>query len=370
MSSAPVRNRPTRSLPSVGRLARGAAWTALFAVLAAGAGGLLGQAWHAPGSPARAELTYAADAALTEQLDDATDRLAEVAADVERLADEAKTALAETASSDATRLQEALQRGGQAATRIDAATVGLRTALAGMPGLEPDATLRYSNAVLVRRSAIATAVEAASSLTVHWRQVAARASEAANLTTQIALHDQTVLDAAARGRARAYEEAVAILDEAILVVAEIQSLRERLIAGAEETVLDEWIARNSAYDLALQRVYAALLDSGGRITPGVQAARREEQIALANLPPDRRTIIVIVSEVTRGGLTQAVIAIEDARARIEEALAEAALAAAPSPTLAPGASAVPTAAPSVPPSAPPASAQAPAPASAASAHQP
>jgi hypothetical protein len=47
-------------------------------------------------------------------------------------------------------------------------------------------------------------------------------------------------------------------------------------------------------------------------------------VAFAQLPPDRRTIIVIVSEVTRGGLTQAVLAIEDARGRIDDALAEAA----------------------------------------------
>jgi hypothetical protein len=47
-------------------------------------------------------------------------------------------------------------------------------------------------------------------------------------------------------------------------------------------------------------------------------------VAYAQLPPDRRTIIVIVSEVTRGGLTQAVLAIEDAHGRIENALAEAA----------------------------------------------
>ena len=40
------------------------------------------------------------------------------------------------------------------------------------------------------------------------------------------------------------------------------------------------------------------------------------------LPPDRRTIIVIVAEVARGGLTQAVLAIEEANGHIDDALAE------------------------------------------------
>ncbi len=55
----------------------------------------------------------------------------------------------------------------------------------------------------------------------------------------------------------------------------------------------------------------------------MQQARIAERRAYDRLPPDRRTIIVIVSEVTRGGLTDAVIAIEDARGSIDDALAGA-----------------------------------------------
>jgi hypothetical protein len=62
---------------------------------------------------------------------------------------------------------------------------------------------------------------------------------------------------------------------------------------------------------------------GWPATIEVQAARREERIAFEQLPPDRRTIIVIVAEVARGGLTEAVIAIEEAHGRLDAALAEA-----------------------------------------------
>jgi tetratricopeptide (TPR) repeat protein len=314
----------TRIQQALGRATRAVTWTVVLAVLAAGGAGLVGQAWHAPGSPARAELTHAGDAALDARLDDATARLTEIAVEVERLADEAKIALEEVASSDPTRLRESLQRGGQAASTIDIETRELRDALADLPGDGPAAVLEYSNATLVRRSAILAAIDAALSLAAQWRQVAARVDEVANLTALIAQHDTTVLDAAARGRERAYREATAILDQALLVVADVQSARARLIAGSEQTVLDEWIQRNGDYDRALRALYEALERSGGQVTVEVQSARRGEQVAFAQLPPDRRTIIVIVSEVTRGGLTQAVVAIEDAHGRIEDALAEAA----------------------------------------------
>ena len=62
------------------------------------------------------------------------------------------------------------------------------------------------------------------------------------------------------------------------------------------------------------------------------AARRAERAAFEQLPPDRRTIIVIVAEVARGGLTQAVLAIEDAHGRIDDALAEAGAAPTGSPS--------------------------------------
>ena len=96
--------------------------------------------------------------------------------------------------------------------------------------------------------------------------------------------------------------------------------------SAEGTVLDEWIIRSRNYDTALRNLYLALIDCScpnGPWTVEVQFADRDEKLAREQLPPDRRTIIVIVSEVTAGGLTEAVLAIDDSRGLIEDALAEA-----------------------------------------------
>ncbi|MEA2673642.1 MAG: hypothetical protein QOI92_834, partial [Chloroflexota bacterium] len=93
-----------------------------------------------------------------------------------------------------------------------------------------------------------------------------------------------------------------------------------LITGSSATVLDEWIQRTSNYDKALQALYVALDKSHGVVTLDVQSKRRDEQAAFSQLPPDRRTIVVIVSEVARGGLTEAIVAIDDAHAQIDDAL--------------------------------------------------
>jgi hypothetical protein len=318
MSSAPA-----RTLPSLGRALRGIAWTALFAVLAAGAAGLIAQASHTPGTPARADLTAEGDALLNARLDQATSRLEGIAGSVDGLADTAKTALEEITGADQTKVQDSLAHGDELAASITTDTRALQAALAGLPGDESDADLRYSNDTLVRRAAVLAALDATAGLQANWEQVTAHALEASRVSQLIAQHDQVVLDAAAKGRSREYANAAATLHEAILTVASVLEQRTKLIADTGRTVLDEWIERNRDYDVALQALYVALDQSGGTVTVKVQAARRAERAAFDQLPPDRRTIIVIIAEIARGGLTQAVLAIEDARGRLEDALAEA-----------------------------------------------
>ena len=312
----------SRTLRTLGRILRGVIWTVLFAVLAASGAGLVDGSWHAPGSPARAELTWAGDSTLDRRLDAATVELQRIAEDVEQLADQAKTALSEVASIDPSRLHAALESGTEIAAAIERATFDLQQSLRGLPGDGPLAAIEYSNPTLVRRAAILAATDAASTLAGLWSQVTARSADAAKLRALIATHDTTVLNAAAKGVDGDFKDAALTLDAAIVTVADIKALRLRLIAGTEPTVLDEWVERNLGYDVALKRLYAALVKSKGKITLAVQSARREERAAFEQLPPDRRTILVIIAEVARGGLTQAVLAIDEVSSRIDDALAE------------------------------------------------
>lgn len=316
MSSAPV-----RTTSSLGRAVGGVLWGVLLAVLAASAAGLAGLAWHPPGSPSRAELTYAGDAVLGARLDAAKVDLEQIAADVERLAIEAKTALETVSSADPKLLVATLERGDAIAAAIEARSASLRVATADLPGTEPDAAMRYSNPILVSRAAILAAIDASSGLAGSWQTVAARARDTARLTALITQHDTTVVNAIQHGLNSNYKDAVDTIDEALAVMDTIKGLRARLVAG-DDTILDEWIERTGNYDQALQHLYGALVKSKGRVTIEVQSARREERVAFEQLPPDRRTILVIIGEVTRNGLIQAVVAIDEAYGRLDEALVE------------------------------------------------
>ncbi|HJP89995.1 MAG TPA: hypothetical protein VJ850_13250 [Candidatus Limnocylindrales bacterium] len=318
MSSAPA-----GPVPILLRLARGLAWTILLALLAVSGAGLLGQTFHAPGGPARAELTWVGDTAIDARLDVAAQQLEAIAGDITNLAADAKTALSEVASTDPSRLRAALEDGGAIATRIDEQAKALRTSLVGLPGDGPTAAIEYSNPTLVRRAAILAAIDAAAGVANQWQSVTGRAVDAAEVTSLISQHDQTVLSAAQLGVSQKYKDAIPILDQALDTVDQIQDLRVRLIASTDRTVLDEWIDRDRTYDKALQALYAALVKSKGKVDLVVQDKKRDVDNAFNALPPDRRTIIVIVSEVARGGLTQAVLAIEDAHGRIDDALSGA-----------------------------------------------
>jgi hypothetical protein len=311
-----------RLIPRLRAAVRALGWGIVAAIMAVAAAGLVGQLWHPAGGPARAELTWLGDLELTAALEGTETGVLDVAAEVDRLAEEARIALAAAASSDLELLAESLSRGTAKAAAIESAVVALRQDLRSLPGDEPDAALHYRNSVVVRRAALLAAIDAAGGLPGHWGAVTSRSSDVVELLGLIDAHDQRVLAAAAEGRAGRYRRATTVLEEALGVLTAIEELRAKLVSGLEPTILDEWVDRNRTYDRALSALYEALRESRGRTTVAVQSAAREERIAREGLPADRRAIVVIVSEVARGGLNQAVLAIEETRGRIDAALAD------------------------------------------------
>ncbi len=88
-------------------------------------------------------------------------------------------------------------------------------------------------------------------------------------------------------------------------------------------ILSQWIDRNAAFDSAVRKIWTLLAKSKGKITTAnrkaVETAFAEFRTAQAALPPDSRALIVIMADVARGGLNQAVIGIEEARGRLSAA---------------------------------------------------
>lgn len=309
-----------RIAPGLGRLARTIGWLAIAAALALGGAGLVGQLSHPPGDARREELTYTADTAMKVRLDAISSQLADVASLIDGLSGDAKASLEAVASGDGTALQEALDRGTGRARTAEASVDSIRASLAGLPGDGPAAAALYGNATLVRRAALLAALDSVTGLGGLWDSVTAKARDAATLTLAIRDHDAAVAGAAALGVKAEYAAAIAQLGQAATLLGQIVQLRKDIVTSTDQTVLDDWIARHDRYDRALLALYQALKASNGQRNPTVDAAYREENLARDQLPADNRQIVVIVAEVSSSGLTQAVLAIESARGRIDEAL--------------------------------------------------
>ena len=88
----------------------------------------------------------------------------------------------------------------------------------------------------------------------------------------------------------------------------------------DESTLDQWIERNAAYDKALSGLYDALDKVGGKVTNKVRKAIATEKAARAQLPPDTRGLVIIMGSIAEGGLNGAVVTIEEAKAKLADAL--------------------------------------------------
>ncbi|TAL07751.1 MAG: hypothetical protein EPO00_08550 [Chloroflexota bacterium] len=312
--------KPRRLLRAAIRLAIRGAFGVLVLAIAIGSAGIVALWSHPPGTEARAELTWAGDTKLGASLDAAQSDLTAIAADTDRLAVLARGAIGSLTADDQAPFGEALSQGTTVANAIEADSAALRQTLADLPGAEPTDALAYGADLLARRSDLIAALDATQGLGRSWVTLTGISLEASTLISLLAAHDSTVAAAAAQGRATDYVGALATLDSAIARLDDALTIRNRLANTTDVETLDDWMGRNRVYDQALIALYSALRGSGGVIDDAVRAAFREESRARADLPPDTRGLVVILADIGRGGLNQAVIAIDQARARLSLAL--------------------------------------------------
>lgn len=296
-------------------------WLACAVAIAAGSAGIVAATSLPAGSGARPELTWAADEAVRPGLAAAVDDLTALQADIEGLGRAGRGALAALAQGDSAAVAVAVSDGTTRIARIDAATAALGGQLADLPGLGPGMEARLGPDVRAEDAAIVAALETTSSLGQSWAVLTAGSAAADRLTTLLARHDQLAAEAVRTGSTGSYGKALATVDRASEALDGASDLRDAVANTADVSMLDEWIARNRAIDTALRALYGALAASKGTVTPDVRAALTAERAAQADLPPDTRGLVVIMSDISRGGLNQAVIAIEDARGRLAAALA-------------------------------------------------
>lgn len=303
------------------RLIGGLVWLVMIVVIAMGAAGIVTGMDRTPGTAARADLTAAGDAEVTPLLDAARDDLTGLADQVEALGTQARGALAALNSSDGTLGQTAIAEGDRLVADVVVRTAALRRELAAVPYVgTPEAGLTVSDRVVARHAALVAALDATDGLDVAWARLTVGSVAATRMSALLAEHDRLVGLAAGRGRLAKYTDAIKLLDQAEARIGDARVLRDQLVATVEVSVLDQWLDRDAAYDVALRNLYKAIAKVGKKVTAATRAAVKAEAQARARLPADGRGLVVIMADIGRGGMNGAVIAIEEARAKLADAL--------------------------------------------------
>ena len=307
-------------------------WLIAVVVIALGASGLVAATEAETGRAEQARLTYTGDATLTPALDAAEADLAALAGDVDALGIQARRALAASVASDTDAVDAAVAVGDKLLVKITTDSGAIAAELGGMPFVsKPDAPLYVSPALLDRHARLASALKTTDGLQAAWDRLTVSATAAGRLSEQLAKHDALVAKAASQGREAKYSKAIATLKDATKIIAATKTFRDRLANTVDVTVLDQWLARNDAYDGALSNLYGALDTVGGKVTSKVRKAITAEKAARAQLPPDARGLVIIMSDIAQGGLNGAVVAIEEAKAALSHSLEPVAPEASPAP---------------------------------------
>ena len=311
-------------------------WFLVIVVIALGAAGLVTGFDQAPGALGRPELTAANDARVTPMLDAAEADLRALADQVEALGIQARGALAALNGADPATGDAAIAEGDRLVADVTRRTTDIRRELAAVPFVgTPEAGLKVSAPIVARHTALVAALDATAGLDVAWLRLSVGSVAASKMSRLLAEHDRLIGQAAERGRLAKYADAMKLITQAEAQLASARTLRDQLANTVDVSVLDEWVARNAAYDVALRNLYDAISKVGKTVTAATRAAVKAEAAARARLPPDTRGLVVIMADIGRGGMNGAVIAVEEARAKLADALEAGTASPSPEPDASP-----------------------------------
>jgi len=312
------------------------AWLAIVVVIALGAAGIVTGMDRAPSESGPAAASFDGDPEVTARLDTVSADLADLDDQVDALGTHARNALAALNGADPDTAETEIAAGDTLVGDIVQRTAAIRSKLAAVPFVgTADAGLHLSDGVLDRHAALEAALAATDGLDAAWARLSISAIAASKMSQLLAAHDQLMGQAADKGRIAKYADADKLIAQAGAQLTTAKSVRDDLAKTVDVTVLDEWIRRNANYDTALRNLYKAIAKVGRTVTPAVRNAVKAEKAARAELPPDNKALVVIMADIGRGGMNQAVIGIEEARATLSDAIDQAG---APSPSDIPGAS--------------------------------
>jgi len=317
---------PSRALRNAARVG----WLIGALVLSLGSAGLVGAMSRSPGDGSRPELTWAADQAVGPGLAAASTDLTNLTGEVDQLGQAGRDAIADLVNRDTTQLNATIAGGTTAVNKIVADSTAIRVKLLTLPGIATADETAIGAAQRQRYDAITVALSTTAGLQTSWVELTTGSAVATALTKDLADHDTFAGQAIKLGSTAKYADARAALVKAQAALASASTRRDALANTVDVTILTEWIDRNSAFDTAAMTLYKLLQASPRKVTPAIRAAFASLKVAQQNLPPDTRGLELILDDLARGGLNQAVIAIEDAKAALATAVALIADASTPS----------------------------------------
>ncbi len=297
----------------------GALWLVAAVAISLGAAGIVtGMA-----GSGTAAATARGDATVHAHLDTVEGELRTLATDVDALGVQARGALAALVGNDPETAATTLAAGDGLLAEITTSSDAIRSALAAVPLVDTvEGRYLVSDAPWRRIERLHAAVDATAEIETAWASLSEGSVAASRLSTLLADHDAAVLAAAEHGRAARYDDARSALAGADAAIEAARALRDELARSIDVTTLDAWLDRNAAYDVALRGLYDAVAAADGGVDAAVRRAAAAEAEAKSRLPGDSRGLILIMSEIGRGGINSAVIAIEQARGDLAAALAE------------------------------------------------
>jgi hypothetical protein len=296
------------------------AWLLIVAVIAIGAAGLVAAMAHQPGTPSRAELTLDGDQAVAPKLATIQAELVDLSTDVKRLGELGRGALGALVAVDPATLDAAVADGQSLARAIEDRSGAIREQIALLPDTGPTEELSWSPETRAQRDVALQATATTAGLESLWTRLAFGAVTANRLTTLLVDHDKIAGGAAALGRKTNYAAGLKELTKADKIIADARALRDALKNTVDVSTLTQWLDRNAEYDAALRRLFQAVIDSKGKVTTELRAAALAERKAHDLLPANTSGLVIILAEIGRGGLNQAVIGIEEARGQLQAAV--------------------------------------------------
>jgi hypothetical protein len=317
--------RPTlsRAADTTRQAALAIAWLLAVAIIALGAAGIVaGMDTPRADGGDRTGRSARGDATVDAALDGIEAELRALAGDIDALGGQGRVILASLTANDIETATAASARGTELVAAIDARAASIRDALDAVPLVgTPAAAYEISPASVDRHAAYRGALDTTTGIGGAWTGLTVGSLSASRMSQLLAAHDAAVAAAAEAGRDADYDAALARLDEADSAIAEAKTMRDRLAATVDVTTLDEWLDRSGDYDAALRRLYVAVERAGGRVTSAVRSAMREESRAKSRLPPDTRSLVLIMSDIGQGGMNDSAAAIQTAHDDLLEAIA-------------------------------------------------